>query len=163
MCKYLIKGLRKYLVLYTIIGVLFFPICTMAAGTVVVTAETLPNNDIRTLIFTCTADAADGSFPDTTLTADQYAYVRGFHFYQALTDPGSTAPTANYDIVVNDAYGGDISGGELSDRSSTATERIAPKVGNAYGGATVNSNLTVQISNNSVNSATVVIILMFSR
>lgn len=154
--------MKKYITCILLIF-LMSSVC-YGAGSVVVTAETMPNNtDIRTIKFAFTADAADGSFPDTALTADQLAYVLGFHFYQALTDPGITAPTANYDIAVIDEYNGDMAGGELADRSATATERVAPLVGSAYGGATVISQITIQTSNNSVNSAVFTLILMFSK
>lgn len=148
------------------IGIIFLISSSIvhAAGTVVVTTETMPNNmDVRTITFTWTADAAAATVPSTTLTADQIAYVQGFHCYLAITDPGATAPTADYDIVINDTLSCDVFGGELADRSATTSEQCSPAVGSAYGGRTCLGAWTFVLTNNSVNSATGVLVLCFSR
>lgn len=43
-----------------------------------------------------------------------------------VTNPSSTAPTANYDIWIYDKDGIDICGGNLMDRSATLTEQYIP-------------------------------------
>ena len=135
-----------------------------SAGTVTITTETLPNNsDIRTITYTCTADAADGSFPSTALTTEQALYVTGYHCYLAVTDPGATAPTDDYDIAITDTYSCDVFGGALADRDTANSEQVAPAVGSAYGGRTCAGVWTLAITNNSVNSAVVTLVLYFSK
>jgi hypothetical protein len=46
--------------------------------------------------------------------------------YRWVTNPGSTAPTANYDIVVNDSDAADVSAGVLADRHTSNTEQAYP-------------------------------------
>ena len=76
--------------------------------------------------------------------------------YAIETNPG-TAPTAGYDIVINDAESLDIAGGMLADRSATLTERITPRLDSTYsifGGVLVDSALTLVITNQNAASAT---------
>lgn len=44
----------------------------------------------------------------------------------ASGDKTTTVPDADYDIVLNDAYGYDIAAGNLANRSASAAERIIP-------------------------------------
>lgn len=121
------------------------------AGTVTITKNIIRNNNerIEEYLFDWVADAADGSVPNTQTTKAVTGWVA-----MGETDPGSTAPTADYDIAVNDENGVDIFGAELNNRSASATEQAIPKIGNAYGERFVNSKLTMALTNNSVNSAT---------
>ena len=51
--------------------------------------------------------------------------VGGEILEKVVVDPGATAPTADYDIELNDAYlDYELSGGVLIDRSATTTEEI---------------------------------------
>lgn len=43
-----------------------------------------------------------------------------------VTDPSATAPTDNYDIVINDADGVDIAAGNLANRDTANTEEAFP-------------------------------------
>ena len=106
------------------------------------------NDVVKELIWAWIADASDGTVPSTVSDIT----VTGYIMY-ALTDPGSPAPTALYDIALNDADGVDVFGGELGNRSAAASEQAMPKIGNAYGDRVSNSILTMVLSNNSVNSA----------
>jgi len=104
--------------------------------------------------------AANGSFTSYTISdAQMLKYLKGLA-YQAETNPGSTAPTAAYDITITNAGGNDIMGGALADRSATATERAAPVLasGTEYPAA-INGPLTLNITNNSVNAATGTVVL----
>ena len=47
-----------------------------------------------------------------------------------VTDPGATAPTADYDIALNDEDGCDVLGGEGGDRHTSTSEQVFPKAGN---------------------------------
>lgn len=80
---------------------------------------------------------------------------------KVITNPGSTAPTANYDITVTSPDGADLDelAGTLANRHTTATEVVYP-VGTS-GAATpilLSGTYGVAIANNSVNGATGTII-----
>jgi hypothetical protein len=68
-------------------------------------------------------DASTGSVPDTSLTISGYVY-------KVITNPGSTAPTANYDIVLGDAEDStlDALASALLNRHTTTTEQVYPKI-----------------------------------
>ena len=94
------------------------------------------------------ADDTDGSVPAGQSPSDIFGFV-----VRVVTNPGATAPTADYDITIADEDGCDILGGEGSDRSASDSEQIIPALGNSFGPCYVNSKLTLNLSNNSVNSA----------
>lgn len=49
--------------------------------------------------------------------------------HRIVTDPSATAPTALYDIVLNDEDGFDVAAGLLANRSATVTEAVTPLIG----------------------------------
>lgn len=59
------------------------------------------------------------------------------------TDPGSTAPTDNYDVTITDADGHDVLLGAGTDRDTANTEHVAE----ASLGAVAGSKLTLNITN----------------
>jgi hypothetical protein len=59
-----------------------------------------------------------------------------------VTDPGATAPTANYDITILDEDGIDVLVGAGADRSATATEQV---LGSSLG-IIFNTTLTLEIA-----------------
>lgn len=70
------------------------------------------------------------------------------------TNPGTTAPTDNYDITLTDADGADIMGTALMNRDTSNTEITCPTLG-YQSKAPAAGALTVNVTNNSVNNATV--------
>ena len=128
-----------------------------AAGTVTQTHYTIGN--IRKIVFTCTADASDGSFPSTALTAK----IEG-RLIALETDPGSTAPTDNYDIAITNGAGADVLQGLGANRDTANTETAQIVVSGTSLRPTVDESetLTLAITNNSVNSATIVITLYYA-
>ena len=105
------------------------------------------------------ADNTTGSVPNLTIDVNLYG-IEGWYLYSAETNPGTTAPTDNYDIVINDTEGVDIAGSLLNNRDETNTELVL--IGTAsHGFPVVKGNLTFSLSNNSVNSATGTLILIF--
>jgi len=94
-------------------------------------------------------DALNGSVPNTTIT------LKGF-LQKVVTNPGSTAPTDNWDVALGDPSDTSVDAlaGVLQNRDTTTTEIVYPAV------ATVNQKFfllgdySLQISGNSVNSAT---------
>lgn len=139
-------------------GLVFF-LCgnVFAAGTVTQTDVKVYGN-VRLLTFTCTADASAHTFPPTASTVD----IDGFVFL-VVTDPGTTAPTDDYDITLTDANGVDIMGGELLNRDESNSEQAVPLIDGVFGSRYVKGVLTINISNNSVNSAVVVVKIFYYR
>lgn len=108
-----------------------------------------------------TADSGDGSVPQTEFDNAVLVYIIGRCCIHGITDPGSPAPTDEYDIEILDEYGVDIFGGELHNRSTIDTEQAVPKVGNGYGGRLCAGTWTFKLSGNSVNSASGKCVLCF--
>lgn len=123
----------------------------MAVGTVTQTMTRLGDSTFYILTISWTADAAAATVPATALiTTGAGRTTDGFIITQVITNPGSVAPTDNYDITLVDADGFDIMGGALVDRDTANTERAVPAVVNAILPGTV----TFTLANNAVNSAT---------
>jgi len=127
---------------------LLLPVSVHCAGTVT-QIYTRISSDMWLWQMDWTADASDGSVPSTTskVAFDHYVII-------VITNPGSPAPTDNYDITLTDSDGIDVMGGELIDRDKSSSEQALPKIGNVYGTRWVNGTLTMNLTNNSVNSAT---------
>jgi len=71
------------------------------------------------------------------------------------TDPGSTAPTDNYDITFNDDLGLDVMGTALNNRDTSTTEITKPIINGDYDGVPTVGLHTFTITNNSNTGATV--------
>lgn len=83
---------------------------------------------------------------------------------KAVTNPGATGPTDNYDITLTDSEGCDCMGGTLADRDITNTEQATPLIGTAYyGHSFVEGPLTCTITNNAVVNATTKVSVYFRR
>jgi len=123
-------------------------------------------NGVFVIKFACVASAVDGSFPAIAFESQWLDAIKGWHCYRAKTDPGAVAPTANYDIAITES-GGDVFGGNLGNRSATATEFAAPyipgAVASAVGMVTMETTWSLVITNNAVNSATLDLWLFFKR
>lgn len=123
------------------------------AGTVTVTRKPLTsrnNRFVEKIQVDWTADAADGSLPNTSLTG-LYGWL-----VKVVTNPGSTAPTANYDIKLFDPDDAafDAAAGLLIDRHTTATEQVYPLIANGAVPLFFAGDYVLNITGNSVNSAT---------
>ena len=95
------------------------------------------------------ADDADGTVPDLSLE------LRGY-LLKAITIPGATNPTADYDLALGDPDDSDLDalGGALADRSASATEQVAPVLSGATHPVFLAGNYTLSLANNSANDAT---------
>lgn len=120
------------------------------AGTL--TFEHYEIGNVRRIKFTATGDASDGSIPATALPPFEGRLI-GLH-----TNPGSPAPTANYDITLIDGDGIDRLQGVGANRSTSTSEQV-PIV---YSSTSVNppvsvdETLTLTFANNSQTSAVIV-------
>lgn len=126
------------------------------AGTVTLSHE--DDGQIRRLIATCTADAADGSYPATALPAFEGRILA------LRTNPGAVAPQDNYDITLVDGDGVDRLQGVGLNRDTAnseetpvvfATTSIHPPVG-------IDETLTLTLAGNNVNSAVTVVTIVYA-
>lgn len=122
------------------------------------------------LALTCTAGAAGDAnahlFPATvvnTLAVDSNGNsydIRGLKLYSVKAYPGDTAPTDATDCTITDEYGVDLLGGKgenLIDATSKTWIPAGPS--NFALPALITGNITLNITNNSVDSAVTTIIL----
>ncbi len=129
----------------------------MAAESVVQTWASLSSNT-SLLTFTWTS-AANGSLTATASARSIDGWV-----ILVVTNPGATAPTDDYDITLTDADGVDVMGGQLADRDQTNSEHAVPQLqSGVFGERYVSGTLTLNLSNNSVNSATGVVKVYIRR
>lgn len=129
------------------------------AGSVTCSRVNLDNEHGRyDLLISWIGDASTGAVPATQLTA--IAGDAPFHIdaylVRIITNPGSTAPTASYDITLTDEDGIDVAGGLLANRSATLSEHVRDT-------CLVRGILTFTLTNNSVASATGTVRLMFQE
>jgi hypothetical protein len=136
------------------------------AGTVTITRTPLKSaNDtyFEKVVIDWVADASAATVPNTTVSG-----LYGF-LLKAITNPGSTAPTANYDIAFGDPEDTtlDALGGLLQNRHTSNTEAV---YGIAKNGTDVApfpiflaGDYQFQLTNNAVNSATGRVILYLSE
>lgn len=129
----------KNLILAAILVLL--PVSALATGSCTLSYD--GKYPVETITFSCTADAAAATFPNKTTKA-----LRGFILI-IETDPGTTGPTDNYDIVYNTSSGVDVMGGACAKRDTSNTERAVPALS-----GWVDGTLTQVVTNNAVNSAT---------
>ena len=148
--------MKKIISILAIMLLFLLPQFAMAAGTVTQT-YTKVTNDVSCLTYTWTA-AAGGSLTSTASTVAINGYV-----ILVVTNPGDTAPTASYSITLTDADSCDVMGGTLASRSATATEHAVPKIGDVYGGRWVSGILTLNLTGNSISSATGTVAVYIQR
>lgn len=120
------------------------------AGTITQTID--KRGPISVITLTCTADAADASYPETVLATKISGKLLALE-----TNPGATAPTDNYDIALDDAEGHDVLEGKGANRDTANTEKVSAVRGvGEYSEVAKSDVLTFKITNNLVNSAIVV-------
>lgn len=93
--------------------------------------------NLAVITFSWLSDDASGVITAKATDEEWHGFL-----VRAVTNPGSAAPTDNYDVILNDADSCDVLGGEGADRDTTTSEQIIPKLGNSYGPARVDSTLT---------------------
>ena len=126
-------------------------------------AVTTVVDPVKVVTLTCTADSSDGSYPATALTGIP-SNVKGGRLLQIITDPsGDTAPQDNYDITVTDSGGADLLLGVGANRDTTNTEVAIIQSNGAHPVYAGTDTLTLNITNNNVNSAVIVIKLYYTE
>lgn len=102
--------------------------------------------------------SADGSVTDTLTEKN----IDGWLLWVQV-DPGTTVPTAAYDITLIDERGEDVMGGMLGDLSATVTRSTKPYdvVANEYDFKITKGKLTLNLDNNSTDGALVDIYIYY--
>ena len=131
------------------------------AGTIT-EALTSGRSPVKVITLTCTADSSDASFPATALTNIPHNGVGG-RLLQIATDPGSTAPQANYDIAITEGGGADGLLGVGANRHTSNSEVAVIESNGAHGVYAGTDTLTIAISNNNVNSAGITIKIYYTE
>ena len=106
------------------------------------------SKSVEIVTVTWVADDTDGSVPN--LSIDMKGWCT-----KIITNPGSTAPTAAYDIILGDPSEAafDSLDSALADRSATATEEVYPVATGAQTPILLAGTYTLTLSGNSVNDA----------
>ncbi len=151
--------MKKIFILSIILALLVPGLVHAAGGITAQRAAITTNGNVQSFILTltCTADAADGSFPEYVINPSSLG-IGGWYLYSILTNPGTPAPTDNYDIAITDADGCDVAGGALQNRDASTTEKVYLK---DVGYPIIDGNWSWTMAGNSVNSAVVVARLTF--
>lgn len=146
----------------------------MSLGTIIGVLDRIQTKQGRpsmaVLRLTCLAGAAGDAnahlFPATVinpLAVDSNGSLfdlRGLKLYSVKAYPGATAPTAATDVTITDEFGIDVLGGkgvDLIDATSKTWVPVGPA--NYALPALVTGNITVNITNNSVDGAITTLIL----
>lgn len=101
-------------------------------GTVVLTEETSGSIKKLTAAWTSTAGGVASATGSKIFTGALLFMV---------TDPGATAPTDDYDVVINDDEGHDVLAGTGANRDTANTEYVTASMG-----AVVNSTLRLRVT-----------------
>ena len=105
-----------------------------AAGSVTETITWIPGQNVKQVKYHWVADGT-GEPPAYTAMSPLNGYIRRFSF-----DPGTTAPTAGYNVYLMAVDGQDEFGGDGTSLSATATQVTIPTT-NYYSGGAVGFSL----------------------
>jgi len=111
----------------------------------------------RIIRFTCTGDADGGTYPATAISTYISSQLAGWYLYYLRTNPGTTAPTDNWDFTITDAHGIDVLGGAGANRHTTTSQEIVPLLGSSPFAKPFTDTWTLNVSGSTVNSAVIVI------
>lgn len=125
------------------------------AGTVTFTHAQI--GSVGKIVATCVGDASDGTFPATRIPSFAGRLVA------LRTNPGATAPTANYDIALTDQNGVDRLQGVGANRHTSNSEEasVVYTSTDIHPTCAYDDVLTLALSGNSVAGAIVVVELIY--
>ena len=104
-----------------------------------ITEETIGSVKKIKWAWTSAADGTVGAAAVSSTTTNAYSG----ECLRLITDPGATAPTDDYDVVINDADGVDVLIGAGANRDATATEQVIA----SSLGCVANDTLTLLVTN----------------
>jgi hypothetical protein len=98
------------------------------------------------------------------MSAATLSQLKSWYLYKVITNPGSTAPTDNWDFTLSDSDGIDVMGGNGANRHTTTSQMTAPLLTTGvYFAQPVLDTWTLAITGNSNNSAGIVLKAVFVR
>lgn len=130
------------------------------AGTHVVTSRVFNeiakggrSRRVEVVTTTWVADSAAATIPDLSIPLAGYCL-------KVITNPGTTAPTDNWDITLGDPEDStlDAAASLLLNRHTTTTQQVYPLISGGAVPIFLSGTYTLSVSGNSVNSATARII-----
>lgn len=154
----------KRLSILAMLLVLLVPAMAFSVGTGTYTTSYNPDQATNYKTKILTVSITDDTAGTTVALAE--TDVLGYFLCSMETNPGATAPTDDYDIVINTAGGADLLGGAGANRDTANTEIAYPTIDSTSGQkgcVPVNSPLSLVLSGNAINNATVAIKLLFVR
>jgi hypothetical protein len=154
----------KRLSILAILLMLLIPAVALSVGTGTYTTSYNPDQATNYKTKILTVSITDDTAGTTVALAE--TDVLGYFLCSMETNPGATAPTDDYDIVINTAGGADLLGGAGANRDAANTEIAYPTIDSTSGQkgcVPINSALSLVLSGNAVNNATVAIKLLFVR
>lgn len=168
----------KKILYLTLVLYLLSSVAALAAGVVSQMPATISDNT-RTITFTCIADSAAATIPNTDTNSSNTAFIKGWYLYsvEAFPTTGGTAPDAA-DVMIYDADGLDLLGSEdggttayagLALIHATLKRRVLPNLYLPRAGLHVNfapiitGALTLDVDNQATNSANFTVVLTFVR
>jgi|WetSurMetagenome_2_1015567.scaffolds.fasta_scaffold125497_2 hypothetical protein len=135
---------------------------SLAAGTVVVTKGQYLDGSTKTLLFTWTADT--GAVTAVPTTTEETNFIKGYYLCAAITNPGATAPDADYDLTVTNSDAVDLFGSALLNRSATLSEYAVPTVATSVKGCVfIDGTITVNWANVGGHSENGTLKLFFAK
>lgn len=135
--------------------------CTVTEDKIIVQGQSQGQYTKKTFTLACTGGtgAEAGTVSNVTLSSNT---VKGWYLMGAETNPGDAIPlTDNYDIVINDADGVDLSDGLLMNRDTSTSELVNLGM-SSYAFLPITGNLTIIHTNQIVESATWTLRLVLS-
>jgi hypothetical protein len=121
----------------------------MAEGYTITHPQELRNGDVVVRIAWVSASDGTCSIPiDGTDNDDEFAIIFGKFLKTMRTIPsGTAAPTADYDIVINDTDSVDLLGGAGADRAADATEEVHCIANSIKWARLIHTDLDIEITN----------------
>lgn len=117
----------------------------------------------KTITFTFTA-VAEGAITAEAINAENYDKIKGWYLFAVEGDPGTTAPTDNWDAPIVNSMGSNVAGNAAMNFDATTSESrgLLDTAGNAWF-YPVTDTLTVTPAGNSEVGAIVRVRLLFVR
>ena len=140
----------------------------MAVESVAMTLTEL-TGDVRMLTITWSCATGAATIVATDTNSKISAQLFGWWAFMAVIDPGATAPTDNYDFILNDSAGAKVFGTALDACDTANSETFLPLLAGTagadghYGSRFISTALTFDITNNSNNAANGIGYIYFSR
>ena len=122
--------MKKVLVLLAVLASLIFTATVFAASTQTVTLTSFGKWKVVNVAWTA---HTDGVYTTYAFSNAQNDFMQGTWLCEIVTNPGGTAPAADYDITLLNADGADVLGGGGNNRHTSNSEVSYPIVDSTSG------------------------------